>query len=254
MLRSLMYALKYPRKGAALPYVARQPSMLLSAFKSRANGYYARATREFMGEPLIKAWRPLLPDDFQEYLKTQPEFDGHGWRMLLYLLVRRFKPKSFVETGVSRGASSAFILAAMRENKAGTLYSIDLPPAQASITAGTTGHKLSDGQYFDPQGVGDLVPSWLRDPWELTLNDARVALPPLLQRLGTIDVFFHDSLHTYDHMKFEFEAAWPHIAPGGWLISHDVIWNPAWREFTKRVGVKPFVYYSFSMIRKPGGA
>jgi predicted O-methyltransferase YrrM len=255
MLNALMRAVRYPHKGSALRYLVRQPSMLLSTL--RGDAYYARAVSEFVGGPLTRAWRPLLPEDFQKHLRETGEYDGQGWRMMLYLLVRQFRPAVFVETGVSRGASSAFILAAMHENKHGKLYSIDLPPRDASVANerdGKRGHVLSDGQYFDPQGVGDLVPEYLRGRWELILNDAKVALPPLLDRVGDIDVFFHDSLHTYEHMKFEFEAAWPRIRPGGWLISHDVIWNPAWAEITKRAGVKPFVYYSFSMIRKPGGS
>jgi predicted O-methyltransferase YrrM len=171
--------------------------------------------------------------------------------MLLYLLVRKYKPKAFVETGVWRGASSAFILAAMRENGFGRLYSIDLPPAEAATGKTEAGIHLSDGQNFEHITVGDYVPEFLKDRWELILGDARVELPNLLKRIGTIDAFFHDSLHTYDHMTFEFKTAWPHLSTGGWLLSHDVVWNAAWAEFTNSVGVKPFVYHSLSMFQKP---
>jgi predicted O-methyltransferase YrrM len=40
--------------------------------------------------------------------------------------MRKIKPKIVVETGVSFGITSSFILQAMEENGFGTLYSIDL--------------------------------------------------------------------------------------------------------------------------------
>ncbi len=72
--------------------------------------------------------------------------------------------------------------------------------------------------------------------WTLHIGDTRELLPPLLERLGTVDLFIHDSLHTYDHMMFEFECAWPHIRPGGFLIADDALWNKSFDEFARHVG------------------
>lgn len=47
---------------------------------------------------------------------------------VLYLTVRLIKPETIVETGVSSGSSSAYILRALYDNQKGKLYSIDLPP------------------------------------------------------------------------------------------------------------------------------
>ena len=252
--RELMTALRYPHKGDALRYILRQPSLLLGLSGRWADRYYGRAVRGFFGDPLTSAWRDALPEDFRNYVVSHEEADHQGWRMLLYLLVRKYRPKVFVETGVWRGASSAYILAAMRENGVGKLYSIDLPPPDAAVEKSTSGLRLSDGQNFITHGIGDYVPDFLRDRWELILGDANKELPALLSRLKTIDVFFHDSLHTYDHMSFEFKAAWPHLVPGGWMLSHDVVWNAAWSEFTRSVGVRGFIYHSLGMFQRPGGA
>jgi predicted O-methyltransferase YrrM len=46
---------------------------------------------------------------------------------IFYILMRKIKPKIVVETGVSFGVTSSFILQAMENNGYGTLYSIDLP-------------------------------------------------------------------------------------------------------------------------------
>lgn len=137
----------------------------------------------------------------------------------MYVLVRLLKPRVMVETGVFYGGLSATILYAMVANDGGQLYSIDLPV-------------VSDG--LDPAWRGGLVPVHLRNSWELILGDSRVELPKLLDRLGQIDAFNHDSLHTTRHMTWEYETAWPHITLGGFLSSHDVLTTPSWSRFCKQ--------------------
>jgi predicted O-methyltransferase YrrM len=137
----------------------------------------------------------------------------------MYVLVRLWQPHVMVETGVFYGAMSAMILQAMQRNGFGQLYSIDLPFE-------------SDGLPVDARG--SLVPDELRPNWTLILGDSRVELPRLLARLGKIDAFNHDSLHSTQHMTWEFETAWPQIKPGGFLSSHDVLTTPSWRRFGNR--------------------
>ena len=48
---------------------------------------------------------------------------------LLYGLVRALRPEVVVETGVATGVTSAYLLAALADNDAGELQSIDLPSA-----------------------------------------------------------------------------------------------------------------------------
>jgi hypothetical protein len=48
-------------------------------------------------------------------------------------------------------------------------------------------------------------------------------LPRLLAGLGEIDMFHHDSLHTFRHMTWEYATAFPHLSPNGVLSSHDVL-------------------------------
>jgi len=62
-----------------------------------------------------------------------PAKQESSWRMLnrwhsfLYAIVRAYSPSLVVETGVLYGHSSAAILAALEDNGAGRLTSIDLP-------------------------------------------------------------------------------------------------------------------------------
>ena len=143
-------------------------------------------------------------------------------KRLLYVTTRALRPQTVVETGPFNGASSAFILRALAENGAGRLLSFDRRDARDAL-----GVPLAAGR--EP---GWLVPDELRARFELVLGDLRATLRPRLAREPRIDLFFHDSLHTFGHMWFEFRTAWSRLAHGGVLASDDVFWNPAFWLFT----------------------
>jgi predicted O-methyltransferase YrrM len=84
-----------------------------------------------------------------------------------------------------------------------------------------------------------MVPPELRERWELVLGRSQDELPPLLDRVGQIDFFMHDSEHSYECMSFEFRTAWPALREGGVLVADDVNVNPAWAEFTGEIGREP---------------
>lgn len=132
----------------------------------------------------------------------------------LYVLIRAIKPDIVVETGVSSGESSTYILQGLADNKKGRLYSIDLP-------ANSTREKQD---YVFPHGMssGWAIPDHLRDRWELKLGSSKEVLLPLLEKLKTIDIFLHDSLHTYEHMMFEFQTSWEFLKKDGLLLSDDI--------------------------------
>jgi hypothetical protein len=112
----------------------------------------------------------------------------------------------------------------MEENGFGTLYSIDLP-----------------FEFATKEEVGNIVPKRLRHRWELILGDSKIEIPRLLKNLDTIDVFFHDSLHTYEHMMFEFKTAWPKIKKKEYIISDDIHLNNSFIDFCKAFKRKPII-------------
>jgi len=142
---------------------------------------------------------------------------------LLYAIARLSRPATVVETGVASGRSSFSILQALADNGEGLLYSIELGGAKKFDSSGLTFYAPPDEE------VGSLVPRGLRDRWRLILGDAREELPLLLSQLGPIDVFLHDSLHTEEHMLFEYQTAWPNLREGGYLLSDDITFS--FREF-----------------------
>lgn len=149
---------------------------------------------------------------------------------LLFQLMRTLKPRVVVETGVANGASSTFILWAMEANGVGALYSIDWSESG----------ELS----FVPQGkeIGWMVPDELRKRWHLEIGRSEEKLDPLLKQIGTIDIFLHDSDHSYETMMYEYKAAWPYLARNGLLLSDDAKMNIAFAEFTEDTESPAMVY------------
>jgi hypothetical protein len=55
-------------------------------------------------------------------------------------------------------------------------------------------------------------------------------MPDVLAASPPVELFLHDSLHTYDHMSQEFEIAIEHMDRGGVLASEDIDANTAWDD------------------------
>lgn len=163
----------------------------------------------------VEVWERLRRDLYSTPGSPGPQMIEDG--PSLYLLVRLLKPAIVVETGVAAGVSSCFILRAMQDNNMGRLYSIE---AAATI-------KPQDKK------TGWLVPDGLRHRWELLIGDSKQLLGPLLDKVGSIDCFMHDSLHTYEHMFWELGAAWGHLSSKSLLLVHDVGENRAFFDFMR---------------------
>lgn len=139
--------------------------------------------------------------------------------LLLYLLCKIIQPEKVVETGVAYGLSSMYILQALEENHKGSLYSID--------------------SVFSPwqtkEMIGAAIPSHLKQRWKFVFGSSYEKLNTLMSSLGSIDIFLHDSLHTYKNMMYEFETALPFIAKNGFLISDDIGDNNAFYDFSAKM-------------------
>ncbi len=167
-------------------------------------------------------------------------FAALGWAEVarLYALIRKRRPSVLVETGVCNGVSSAVILQALEQNGEGDLYSIDLPEhTETSYPADTFWEGKKGAAVPKGKQPGWIVPDSLRGRWELTLGRTQDVLEPLLDRLGEIDFFLHDSEHSYECMSFELSAAHARLRPGGILASDDTNWNRAFQEIIEGHGL-----------------
>jgi predicted O-methyltransferase YrrM len=143
----------------------------------------------------------------------------------LTAVVAGLRPDVVVETGVARGLTSTVVLSEMERVGTGKLYSIDLPILST----------------HERDFVGQAVPPELRHRWHLQLGPSRRLLPALLDRLGTIDVFLHDSDHMYESQLFEYRLAWSRLRPGGVLLSDDLWASRAFIDAAKEFCVAPTI-------------
>lgn len=142
---------------------------------------------------------------------------------LLFLIVRALRPATVFETGVANGHSTFVLLAALKRNGSGRLHSTDIR-----------------------DDIAALVDSPMRFPWKyhrLPLTRSREALESLVASLPPIDLFLHDSDHSYAWQRFEYDALRKHLARGGVLISDDVDASYAFLDFCELGGYQPLLIH-----------
>jgi hypothetical protein len=168
-------------------------------------------------------WREVISELEAKGIRVGPESfqwwnDGDaGLMRAIWCLTHHLRPKKVVETGVAHGVTSRFILEALKRSGDGHLWSIDLPPLE---------------RVWRKQ-VGAAVGDPYSDRWSYVRGSSRRRLPELLSRLGQIDLFVHDSLHSERNVRFELDRAWAVLGPNGALVVDDVDANWGFRSFTQ---------------------
>ena len=168
-------------------------------------------------------WRQVMVELEATGIRPGPESfqwwnDGDaGLARAVWCLTRHLRPKKVVETGVAHGVTTRFILEALARIGDGHLWSIDLPPLE---------------RVWRKQ-VGAAVGDRHSDRWSYIKGSSRRRLPGLLSRLGQIDLFVHDSLHSERNVRFELDRAWVALNKGGALVVDDVDANNGYQSFTQ---------------------
>ena len=247
------------------------PGKILNRELPCTNPVYVELTKLAGGDELKdEVWAPVLQEALIE-AKTVPHADlvlqrraaleehfaelGSRYRarylagsvnfedaLFLYWLVRKLNPKTIVQCGVCNGLSSAFIMLALAKNGPdGRLHAIDLPPIfnpkepEWTVPGKTYGIVIPEGKTS-----GWIVPEAYRQRFEVQNGDSKVLLPQLIDRLGSVDLFFHDLDHNYNHMMFEFREAKRKLAPGGLIVADDISWNASLWDFADEHSVPAY--------------
>ena len=249
LITLLIFWIKNPKETPAILTFLKEKSFASPRFFSR-NVLTEKHTQSFektlselpiLYEKFSKEFNPESVNSYQnleKFLSTKQH--------ILYFLVRKLKPKLFVETGVAAGESTGFILKAMADNDLGKLYSIDLP-FQWYVYGD---HKLHLDSLPAGKIPGYLVPKKLRKNWKLILGNTYEKLPLLLQELGQVDIFMHDSEHSDKTMMFEYEASWPYIKNAGYLLSDDIDFTKAFNLFAKKKNLKTLRFKDLGVAKK----
>lgn len=209
----VVYALKQPRR--ALDYILKERRVAKLCICS------VREVRKYFDELNKLQLLAMLETELKRFNFSLGATLTPLRGPVIYAVVRALKPSIVVETGVASGVSTALTLQALSLNWEGELYSVDMPNLDPLA-------RLPSGK--EP---GWLVPRDLRKKWHFVLGLSREKLGPLLQKLGSIDLFLHDSEHSYRNMLFEFELAWFFLREGGVLLAGDVTTNNAFRDFVR---------------------
>ena len=169
----------------------------------------------------VRAWmRELeedshLTDQLTERLASNPRRricakEPHWARRLgWYSLVRAVQPDHIVETGTHLGLGSCAIAAALLRNGHGRLTTIDIDP---------------DAGYL------------IEEPWASAIDRRTGNSVALLTELEDVDIFLHDSLHTYDHEIREFTAIEPNLRSNAIVLSDNAHESTALSDWAERTG------------------
>ena len=128
-----------------------------------------------------------------------------GW----YALVRAAQPDHVVETGTHLGLGSCAIAAALLRNGHGRLTTIDIDPE-----------------------AGYLI----EEPWANVIDRRTGNSIELLAELRDVDMFLHDSLHTYDYETRELAAVEPNLRADAIVLSDNAHESSALSDWAERTG------------------
>jgi hypothetical protein len=169
----------------------------------------------------VRAWVQELEDDrelFDQLTRrlssnprrricaTEPHWARRfGW----YALVRARQPHQVVETGTHLGLGSCVIAAALLRNGHGRLTTIDIDPE-----------------------AGYLI----TEPWAGVIERRTGSSIDELAGIPDVDLFLHDSLHTYDYETSELAAVEPNLRPDAIILSDNAHDSAALSDWAERTG------------------
>ena len=129
----------------------------------------------------------------------------HPWEIepelykLIYGLILALKPKGVVETGTFTGKATITIARALKYNKKGFLWSIDIKDFGAE-------------KYLKDEELTDFV--------KLVTASSPQALEKVMSK-NEIDFVFLDNGHLYPIVSAELEVAHKYLVPKGYITGHD---------------------------------
>ena len=129
----------------------------------------------------------ILEEQIKNTLPKVPKIlrAGSANCILLYFYVRKFKPKTILETGVAIGHSSLFILKGISKNLHGKLFSSDFKFLGVKNSEKYIGFLPKELNYYKN--------------WDLLIDGDEYNIPRILKKLGSkkINLFHYDSDKSY---------------------------------------------------------
>jgi Methyltransferase domain len=211
VLRRLSYVLFDPELESFSFALADEPGVI--AALALALGY---SEHELAGYAAETHTDPELNERLARHVRWRLDFKRRmplGSRLAGYVTTRALKPELVVETGIYMGLGSLVLLRALERNAqeghAGELMSFDVNPL-----------------------AGRLVREELRSRWHRVIGLTNATLPQAL-RGRRVGILFHDTAHTEETQRHEFEAALAHAAPRLLLVDGSGGYIPTLEELCR---------------------
>lgn len=179
---------------------------------------------------------------FQKGIFRHEKIESVDWfaiqRIILYVLVRHYRPACCLETGVFYGGTTCFILNALRRNNYGKLISIDLPRIE-SDNFNPKHHKVGDSEYIPkPLDVGFLVHPAQKKHWKLICGNSLDEIPRIDEQ---IDLYNHDSDHSFAFVKKEMSLVLYKLNRDAIIMADDLDWSNGFYSFCVENKLYPLI-------------
>ncbi len=149
-----------------------------------------------------------------------------------YALVRLTEPKVVLETGVADGVSTYFLVNAIKNNGSGKILSVDVDKR--------AGVFLNENE---------------RSYWTFLLlrKPSPSSFKTLISSIKEVDIFVHDSDHSYKWQKLEYSSVKGKMKSGSILLSDDVDSSYAFIDTFQSIRKRDQISYCLGETRFFGG-
>jgi hypothetical protein len=156
--------------------------------------------------------RRLSTNPRRRICATEPHWARRfGW----YALIRATEPERVVETGTHLGLGSCVIASALLRNGHGQLTTIDIDPESGYL---------------------------IGEPWSAVIDRRIGSSVDALKEMTDVNIFLHDSLHTYEYESQELAAVESNLAPGAIVLSDNAHDSAALSDWAERRG-RHFLFF-----------
>lgn len=138
------------------------------------------------------------------------------WALLLFKLIRAFKPKTCIELGTCLGVSGLYQAAALNLNGGGTLITLEGAKSYARIAR----------KNFDKAGFGNT---------EIVVGRFQDTLEKTAQRIQPIDFAFIDGHHDGEATLRYFEMLYPFLSSRALILFDDIHWSSGMKRAWKKI-------------------
>ncbi len=135
---------------------------------------------------------------------------------VIYTIVKVMNPITIIETGMGSGVSTTAMLAASND--------------EANVISIDPGEPYGKGD----KEVGFLIPMNLRKKHKFIKGTSKQKMKEVLSYVDKVDIFFHDSDHTYENIMFELNEVWPKLSDESIILVDNYDWTDAPIDFSKK--------------------